>query len=157
MSELRVAKPCELEVFCAMENDADTAEYILPASLEQHRQDFARDDIIYLAIYDGQELHGFIILALDPDGASVEFRRIVAAKKDRGTGQRAISGMEAYCRNRLKRDRVWLDVFDCNHRGRYVYSKLGYKLFDRQGHRGKQLLFYEKQIAAEIDPVRRDR
>lgn len=146
MVELLPAKPGQLPLFFDMEQDPDTAPYILPTTRAQHRQAFARDDIIYLSIYDHGDLGGFIILALDPDGVSVEFRRIVVAQKNRGTGQQAITAMEAYCRDSLRRNRVWLDVYEFNHRGRYLYSGLDYRLFDQQAFQGKLLMFYEKLL-----------
>lgn len=147
--ELQTASPTQLPLFCDMELDADTAPYILPTTLEQHRLDFASDDIIYLSIYDQGELSGFFILVLDPDARSVEFRRIVIVQKGKGKGQRAITAMEAYCRDNLQRNRIWLDVFDFNRRGQSVYSRLGYQLFDHRDFQGKQLLYYEKELESE--------
>jgi len=149
MIELLPANPGQLPLFSRMEQDPDTAPYILPTTLEQHRQAFAREDIIYLSIYDDGDLNGYFILALDPDGTSVEFRRIVVVHKSRGTGRQAIPAMEAYCRDCLRRNRVWLDVYDFNQRGRHVYSRLGYQLFDQQALQGKLLLFYEKYLLPE--------
>ncbi|CAD7850543.1 MAG: hypothetical protein [Olavius algarvensis Gamma 3 endosymbiont] len=144
--ELQVALPEQLALFCELERDPDTAPYVLPTTLEQHRRAFAREEIIYLSIYDRGELGGFFILALDSDERSVEFRRIVVADKGRGTGRRAINTMETYCRDRLQRSRIWLDVFDFNERGRQVYSRLGYQLFDQRTYQGKQLLYYQKEL-----------
>ena len=67
--------------------------------------------------------------------------------KGAGTGQGAIRAMEAYCSNQLRRERIWLDVFASNSRGRHVYRKLGYREFKRGELRGKALLFMEKQLA----------
>jgi len=146
--ELQAALPEQLALFCELERDRDTAPYILPTTLAQHRRAFACEEIIYLSIYVRGELGGFFILALDPDKRSVEFRRIVVAAKGRGTGRRAINTMEIYCRNRLQRSRIWLDVFDFNERGRHVYSRLGYQLFDQRAYQGKQLLYYQKELGA---------
>lgn len=149
MVELEPANPAQMPLFSSLEQDPDTAPYILPTTLEQHRQDFAREDIVYLSIYEDGDLGGYMILALDPDGVSVEFRRIVVAHKNRGTGQQAIPAMEAYCRDRLRRSRVWLDVYDFNQRGRHLYARLGYRLFDQQAFQGKLLLLYEKFLLPE--------
>ena len=129
-----------------MEQDADAAPNIDPYSYEQHLAEYNRSDIVYLSIYDNHELAGFFILALDPDNTSVEFRRIVVARRDKGIGQQAIFKMETYCREHLKRNRVWLDVFDFNQRGQHVYVKLGYQLFDKKDFYGKTLLCYQKSI-----------
>jgi len=146
MIELNYASAEHLPLFHAMEQDADTSPYILPTTLEQHRQTFDRDDIIYLSIDDNGKLAGYFILALDADGSSIELRRIVIASKGQGTGQAALRAVETWCLEKPGRRRVWLDVFDFNARGRHVYSSLGYRLFDQRDCEGKKLLFYEKYL-----------
>ena len=146
MIELRASLPEELASFSAWEQDEDSRDYVTPYTLERHRLEYARDDIVYLSIYNDETLAGFFILVLEPDQASVEFRRIVIAEKGTGVGQSAIACMEQYCRDELKRSRVWLDVFDFNQRGRHVYEKLGYRYFDSGDLEGKKLLFYEKNL-----------
>jgi RimJ/RimL family protein N-acetyltransferase len=101
-----------------------------PYSLERYRSEFAKPDIVYLSILNAGELARFFMLALDPDHTSVELRRIVIAQKGIGPGQDAILPMEDYCRERIGRSRIWLDVFDFNHRGQHVYQKLGYRRFN---------------------------
>ncbi len=149
MIEIRESENGELERFCQMERAADTREYITVSTLQQHRQEFARADIVYLSIYSDDALAGYIILALEGDGETVEFRRIVVADKGKGTGRAAILAMETYCRDRLRRRRIWLDVFESNHRGRHVYEKLGYRLFETGELRGQKLLLLQKGIAAD--------
>lgn len=148
MIELRAASEQQLPQFFDMEQDADTAPYILPTTLAQHRQALARADIVYLSILEDSELGGFFILALDADGRSVELRRIVIARKGRGTGHRAITALELYCRDCLQRSRIWLDVYDFNRRGMHVYSSLGYTEFDQQMFQGKRLLLYQKELGS---------
>ncbi len=152
MIELRTSTATELSEFAKMETAPDTAHYILAYDEARHRVEFEREGIVYLSIYRQQRLTGFFILALDPDPGSVEFRRIVIAERGRGIAQAAIPLMENYCRDVLGRSRVWLDVYDFNHRGRHVYEKLGYRYFDRHEHDGKTLLFFEKTIAPARPP-----
>ena len=100
-----------------------------------------------IRIMEKGQFAGFIILALDPDGKSVEFRRIVVSAKGRGVGQTAISEMEKFCKSELRRERVWLDVFEYNRRGRHIYEKLGYRQYGSIAHEsGKLLLLYEKDL-----------
>ena len=149
MLELRESKPGELAAFSAMEQDVDTIAYIKPGTPQQHLAEFNREDVVYLSIYENQKLAGFFLLCLDADGNSVEFRRIVIADKGNGLGQQAIPAMERYCRERLQRRRIWLDVFDFNHCGQHVYHKLGYRQFGRACFEGKPLLCYQKIIDGE--------
>ena len=147
MIYLREMRADELEALGAMDRDADTRDYITVYSLEEHQREFARDDIIYLAIQDQGDLAGYFILRLEDDGDSVEFRRIVVAHKGRGIGQFAITALETYCARRLGRGRIWLDVFDFNERGQHVYRKLGYRQFDTGQLGGQQLLLMEKRVS----------
>ncbi len=154
MIELRPSTRQELPEFARMETAPDTEDYILAYDSERHLAEFERDDIVYLSIYAENRLVGFFILALEADPGSLEFRRIVVAERGLGIGRAAIGLMEEYCRDQLGRDRVWLDVFDFNHRGRHLYQKLGYRYFDRGELDGKTLLFFEKSLAAATPAAR---
>lgn len=146
MLDLRPMTPAELDIVCELELDPDTMPYILPTPRAQHRANMARDDMAYLSIYQADRFAGYFILVLDVDDVSIECRRIVIAEKGAGTGRRAMGLMEAYCRERLGRKRIWLDVFDFNQRGRHLYPGLGYRYIGDQEVDGKRLLFYEKQL-----------
>lgn len=146
MVELARARREELASFAEMEQDPATAEMILAYPPERHQREFDRPDIVYLAIRESGRLAGFFILALDDDRVSVEFRRIVVARKNAGIGQRAIALMEAFCRNELGRERVWLDVFEHNQRGRHLYRKLGYSQTGDGELQGKKLLYFAKSL-----------
>lgn len=146
MIEVRESKSDELMSFSEWDSNPDASEHITEFSLQQHQREFARSDIVYLSIYADGELAGYFILALQSEPGSIEFRRIVVATKNSGTGQAAIPEMEVYCRDRLDCQRIWLDVFDANPRGRHIYEKLGYPLFDTGELRGKKLLFLQKNV-----------
>ena len=146
MIELRVSKPNELSLFAAMEIADDTAEYIFGWDVERHLAEFQKQEVIYLSILSDDELAGFFILAIESDGESVEFRRIVVSNEKRGVGQAAIAAMEQYCRSKLKRRNIWLDVLEANDRGRHIYKKLGYQFFKNGNQDGKPLLFYQKVL-----------
>lgn len=145
MIELRETQRHELPSFCNMDRDGDTRDHITVFSLQQHRREFARDDIVYLSIYAAADLAGYFILALEAE-ASVEVRRIVVAKKGSGIGQAAIQAMENYCRDVLQCQRIWLDVFETNPRARHVYEKLGYRQFDTGELDGRKLLLMQKRL-----------
>jgi diamine N-acetyltransferase len=133
-------------LFAAMEQLPDTKLYILPYAEAEHAQKILDSGFVYLRILDADELVGFIILVLDPDPRSVECRRIVVSAKGRGIGQSAITAMERFCLTELQRQRVWLDVFEFNARGRHVYEKLGYKKYGESEHESKKLFLYEKRL-----------
>ena len=137
----------QLEIFHAMEKDEDTLPYIIPYSAEEHRQEFHRNDVVYKSVYNDQnELVGFVILILEPDGHSVEFVRIVIAEKGKSYGSRAVALIDRVCQEELGRRRVWLDVFEFNRRAQHVYENMGYQFFDTREYQGKVLKLYQKEI-----------
>ena len=137
----------QLEIFHAMEKDEDTVPYIIPYSVEEHRHEFNRNDVIYKSVYDDKsELIGFVILVLDPDEDSIEFVRIVIAEKGKSYGSRAVALIDQVCKQELGRQRVWLDVFEFNQRAQHVYESLGYQFFGTRDYEGKVLKLYQKEV-----------
>ena len=147
MISLQPSKREELEKFDAMDRQGHAREYVLQTGIETHRQYFDDPCITYLSIKnEGGEFCGYFILVLEPDTGSVEFRRILIDQHRRGIGQPAISEMEKYCKNVLAVERIWLDVFDDNEIGIYIYEKMGYQRFKEEWIDGRRLYFYEKII-----------
>lgn len=146
MIQVEKALAEDAAVFAAYEQTTDTQEYIHPYSYDQHLQKLQDPTLVYLRILENNVLKGFFILALDPDGKSIEFRRIVVSEKGQGIGQKAIALMEQFCLQELKRRRIWLDVFEHNKRGKYIYEKIGYKLFGESDYQGRKLLLYQKTL-----------
>lgn len=147
--ELINTAPEDFHTICAMERDEDTSPYIIHCPMDEHLRDFRRDEIVYKSVFaGGNSMVGFVILKLDPDGVSVELARIVIAEKGRSYGSRAVALVDIVCREELHRSRIWLDVFEFNHRAQRVYEKNGYTHFGEASHKGKTLRLYEKNISA---------
>ena len=144
MITLRPTNESELIRFVEFENEQDTIEYIIPYSIDKHKECFAETNTVYLSIYSDETLVGFFILL--HEGESVEFRRVVITKAARGIGQQAILKMHKYCADRLGASRIWLDVFKHNKRGRHVYSKLGYDVIDCRDHEKGKLIIMQRGI-----------
>ena len=132
----------ELEIIGSMEA-GEARDYIIPYSLEKHQQEFMKPAIIYKTIRHGENPAGFVMLAIDPDGVSVELRRIVVSQPGHGIGVRALEAVRELCRHELGKSRIWLDVFEANYRARHVYEKMGYACFGKTEHAGRTLLLYE--------------
>jgi RimJ/RimL family protein N-acetyltransferase len=144
--ELRPAKHSELALFRDMESDEASRQFVGQNSLEVHEKQFADSRTIYLTILCDDQPAGFFLLILEEDDRSIDFKRIVVAEKNNGIGQVAITLMEDFCRLQLALTRVWLNVFEFNHRGIHVYEKLGYRYFKSTELDGKVLLYYEKDL-----------
>lgn len=145
MVRVRPALPAELARFTAFERDGDAAPYVNTCTPEEHARLHTRGDVTYLSIEREGVLDGFVLLVLDPDGSSVELRRIVVARKDRGTGQVALAAAERYCAAELGRRRIWLDVARRNARAKHIYGKLGYVPFEAPPGADAELEFLEKR------------
>ena len=136
----------DASLFAQLEQAPDTKQFVLPYSETEHARNILNSSFVYLRILDAGELVGFLILVLDSEPNSVEFRRAVVSDKGKGVGQSAITAMEQFCRTQLQRTRVWLDVFEYNNRGRHIYEKLGYERYGESDHEGRRLLLYQKRL-----------
>lgn len=143
--ELRKSVLSEASAFVEMECSSDTKGFVIPYSVEKHVSLIESNEVVYLSLYDENELSGFIILSQESQD-TVEFRRIVVASKGKGLGQLAIKEMEQYCAEHLNCSKVWLDVFESNSRGIHIYQKLGYTQFKEALYEGRSLLFMEKML-----------
>ena len=85
---LRNSNSDELEVFARAEKEEENALFVIPYSLNKHLKEFSKAEVRYKTIYDTRDgrLLGYIILRLEEDAESVEFRRIVVFEKDKGIG-----------------------------------------------------------------------
>jgi RimJ/RimL family protein N-acetyltransferase len=86
------------------------------------------------------------LLKLEDDETSIEFRRIVVVERGKGIGQQILNEIEKYCLNKLKRNRIWLDVFEFNKRGIHIYEKQGYHKTGETDIESKRALIYEKLL-----------
>ena len=137
----------EIPAIVAMESHEDAAEFVTQFPAERHKRDLRDPGVVYKSIYDERcVLIGFIILVLDPDGSSIELRRIVVKPKGKGYGQRAMALIDHICRDEIGRHRIWLDVFEFNPRAMRAYELSGYRQFGTGELDGKRLLLFEKSV-----------
>jgi len=129
-----------------LQHEPDTQSLIVPHDREEHRQWSQDPNVVYLRMVDHRGDCGFIILALDHDGHSVELRCIVLSKTQRGRGQAAIVAAERWIRQKTGRGRIWLDVSDFNSRAQLIYEGLGYHKYGNGVRAGKSVLLYEKHL-----------
>jgi hypothetical protein len=76
---VRATNRAELERICQMEQ-REARHFVIPYSLDRHHTEFGKPGVLYKSILRDGQLIGFLILVLDPDGRSVEFRRIVVTE-----------------------------------------------------------------------------
>ena len=146
MIELRESTKEDLISFSNWENLNGIREFICPYSIERHKEEFEKDEMIYLNINYKSKPVGFVLLKLEDDKCSIEFRRIVVVESGKGIGQQVLNEIEKYCVSKLKRKRLWLDVFDFNKRGIHIYEKKGYQKTGETNIEGKRAFIYEKLL-----------
>jgi RimJ/RimL family protein N-acetyltransferase len=145
---LRELDAAYIDEIMRLEADPIAGQFIQAYSRERHVEEFARPDIRYLGIETDSvppQLDGFILLKLEKE-SSVEFRRIVVAKKNKGTGRKAIDALHVYCRERLNASRIWLDFFENNLRAKHVYLRAGYVPSGESELNGRRLIIMTKNL-----------
>jgi diamine N-acetyltransferase len=119
----------DLDAVLRLEQDLENRPFIIPWRREQHREACFNPDLAHLIIETRQarRMIGFLLLA-GRQGVhqSIEFRRIVIADKGKGYGKEALKLVKQVVFEQWKAHRLWLDVFDDNHRARYVYASEGF-------------------------------
>ena len=144
---IRSAQYSDLIRFSQLDSQAHVRDFFSHKSLEVHQKDFRSESIVYLGIID--ELGGVIgyfILQLENDEKTINFKRILVGYDHLGVGQRAISSMEDYCKNKFEVNRIWLDLYENNHKAKHIYEKLGYKQFKNEATSPRSILYYEKWL-----------
>jgi len=142
--EIRDSLKNELILFQRIEAEDDTKNFIIPYTYQKHLEEYDKPEIVYKTIVVEKTIVGFIILRLEEDRNSVEFRRIVIKEKGKGYGKMAINILDTIVKNEYKRNRIWLDVFSHNERGIHIYEKCGYIYQNSIDYQGKKLKIYEK-------------
>lgn len=119
----------DLAYVCSLEVDTVNSCYIIPYSLERHRQVLSSKDEAHFLIRDSVDTAplGFIILAgLASDHLSLEIRRIVIEAKGKGYGRKCLRLLKSYCFQVLGYHRLWLDVFEDNKHALHLYKSEGF-------------------------------
>lgn len=144
---IRSAQYSDLIGFSQLDSQAHVRDFFSHKSLEVHQRDFRSESIVYLSIVDEfGSVIGYFILQTKIDGKTINFKRILVDYDHLGVGQGAISAMEDYCTNKFEANRIWLDVYEDNHKAKHIYEKLGYKQFKNGATSPRSVLYYEKWL-----------
>ncbi len=124
---LRPTEEADLEYVLALEADPDTAPYIAPWPIEEHRAALVDDTVAHWVLedVDRRAKVGFVILrSLGTE--SIELKRIAISDKGRGYGRDAMRLVKAAAFGDLDAAHLWLDVYDFNARAQAVYEAEGF-------------------------------
>ncbi|MFK7809597.1 MAG: GNAT family N-acetyltransferase [Saprospiraceae bacterium] len=119
----------DLDQIILCENTKHNKRFICPNSEEEHKSNFANEDIDYLVIraQNDKRFIGYIILAGKNNSSNkIELRRIALLERGKGYGRKAIQWVKDYVFKDLGKNRLELDVFDFNEIGRKLYLSEGF-------------------------------
>jgi diamine N-acetyltransferase len=126
---LRRTAESDLAAILQLEQDEENRAYIIPWTYDQHRAACSNPELAHWVIETKHEsaLIGFLLLAGRANAhQSIEFRRIVIADKGKGYGKEALKLVKRVVFEQWKAHRLWLDVFEYNHRARHMYAAEGF-------------------------------
>ena len=147
MITIRKSNFSELKDISDIDSQNLDSNFLSTKTLEIHERDFKKKTTVYLSIISSPALlAGYIILEFKNKTKSVQLKRILVSERNIGIGQEAIIATEKYCVNEFKTSRIWLDVYVNNRKARYIYKKLGYKIFKQGLQDFKPVEYYEKML-----------
>lgn len=92
-----------------------------------HQRQLSDSDCLYSIVETDRAPAGFVILrGLASVNRSVELKRIVIAEPGRGLGRVVLRTIMDQAFNEFSAHRLWLDVYDDNHRARSAYRAVGF-------------------------------
>lgn len=104
-------------------------QFIGQYNLDKHKAVLSNKNQKHLSIFNKADnsLIGYVILAglLNSDH-SIEFRRVALLKRGLGFGGLTIELIKEISFKIYKADKLWLDVFEDNHRAIKLYTKKGF-------------------------------
>ena len=121
----------DLEFVMKLENDPENISFVRQWPLEQHRSALTDDNIAHMIIHtkSDETIIGYIILiGLQSPDRSVQFKRIVIARKGEGFGRASVRLLKRFAFEKLGAHRLWLAVVDHNERAYRLYKSEGFIL-----------------------------
>ncbi len=125
---LRPSSERDLEFVLKLEADLETAPFIHPWPIEEHRAAIADPGVAHWIVEHAAQgvPVGFVILR-GLGSEVIEFRRIAISEKGRGYGTQAVRLVKEAVFGEMGARRLWLDVYDFNERARSIYEAEGFE------------------------------
>ncbi len=128
--QIRETEISDIDYVRTLENAPANRENVFQWSKEQHIEIIEGKDTLHLIIEDqsGQKVGYAIIAGLESKNKSIELRRVVIDKKNKGYGTEFLKLMKEYTFKDLEFHKLWLDFFDTNTRVETLYKRNGFKI-----------------------------
>lgn len=104
-------------------------QFVHQYTKERHIALLTDNDCLHLSIRrldNGKLIGHMIIFGLCNQNKVLEFRRLTINEKGLGFGREAVSLLKQLCFDKLGFHRLWLDVYDDNHRAIKLYESEGF-------------------------------
>lgn len=134
--KLRRTTPDDLPFLLETEQRFSKLGFVHNDNVCVHQKHMSDPDFAYYTVEEGDKPAGYIILrGLNSADCSVELKRIVIAEPGYGLGRKALGALIDKVFHDFRALRLWLDVFEDNHRARHVYRSLGFVEENTSGKR----------------------
>lgn len=117
----------DLPYLCEIEQQCAKLGFVHSDDVCTHHDQMNDPDYAYYTVEQGEKFAGYVILrGLSSINHSLELMRIVIAHPGKGLGRKVLRAVIHRAFREFRADRVWLDVYEDNHRARHVYRSLGF-------------------------------
>ena len=144
------ATEADLDWIVSQERREDFAAFIHSWSRAEHLRNLGDPNMHYLIARDqgGRRLAFVILAGLLSDARSIELARVAVIEPGAGIGRPVLRQVCEIVFNEFEANRLWLDVFEDNHRARHVYQTVGFRqegilreaMLDRNGRLGSLVI-----------------
>jgi RimJ/RimL family protein N-acetyltransferase len=127
--ELSAATAEDIAFIVETENLPETRDYIRRWTSEEHAAAMRDPDTRYIISTNDTGTHiGFVILrGFQSEDRNIELKRVVMQSPGQGNGKQALRLLIKKVFEDFGAHRLWLDVFESNHRAQHVYRSLGFQ------------------------------
>ena len=126
---LRRAELTDVDYICALQEEADNSDYIVPFPRDFHEtivtQGRAAMDIIVEERESGEAVGYLHVTGLLLASKEQEWTHVIIGKKGRGYGHEAMKLLKAWAFGDMSAHRAWLDCKDYNARALHLYESEG--------------------------------
>lgn len=126
---IRYTEEEDLEFVLKAEGEEENAKYVGQWTREQHLKALGQKEYMHLVVEEAGsgKLVGYVILnGLQNPNNSIEFMRIVITDKGKGYGRQTLQLIKKIAFDKLKANRLWLDVRLNNLRAQNLYESEGF-------------------------------
>ncbi|SHI91706.1 Protein N-acetyltransferase, RimJ/RimL family [Geosporobacter subterraneus DSM 17957] len=119
----------DLDTVLSIENSQDAEKFVYSWPRARHQEAITNPDEAHLLLKEcgSEKIIGYVLLSgLTNEDRSIEFRRIALSITGQGYGKMALALILKLCFENYGCHRLWLDVFEDNHRALRLYQKMGF-------------------------------